>query len=244
MEEIGVTYSWKIPWLSDYSESFFQINYHTVFHTWVVIGGIILFALAVRRRMGSIPGRLQIVAEMYVRAFDNLVTDSLEFESKEANRKYLPLIGTLFIFVALCNYIGFLPPTPLLGRIVPNWSGWSEPTSDLNTTLGLGIMGFCIVIYTAIRVKGLWGYIKSYAEPIFIMAPLNVVGEIAKVISISFRLFGNIKGGAIIILVVSFLVRYLVLPVPLSLFFVFFVGTVQAFVFTMLTLTYISVAIK
>ena len=76
------------------------------------------------------------------------------------------------------------------------------------------------------------------------MAPLNVVGEIAKVISISFRLFGNIKGGAIIILVVSFLVRYLVLPVPLSLFFVFFVGTVQAFVFTMLTLTYIAVAIK
>jgi len=74
--------------------------------------------------------------------------------------------------------------------------------------------------------------------------PLNVISEMSKVVSISFRLFGNIIGGSIIIVVVSTLVANVVLPVGLDLFFIFFVGTVQAFVFTMLTLTYIAVAIK
>src|SRR5690606_28978236 len=74
--------------------------------------------------------------------------------------------------------------------------------------------------------------------------PLNVIGEMAKVISISFRLFGNIIGGSIIIVVISYLIHYMLLPIGLDFFFIFFVGAVQAFVFTMLTLTYIAVAIK
>ncbi len=76
------------------------------------------------------------------------------------------------------------------------------------------------------------------------MAPLNIIGELAKVISISFRLFGNIMGGAIIIIVVSYLVYGILLPPLLNLFFGLFVGTVQAFVFTMLTLVYIAVQVK
>jgi F-type H+-transporting ATPase subunit a len=74
--------------------------------------------------------------------------------------------------------------------------------------------------------------------------PLNIIGEISKVVSISFRIFGNILGGAIIITVVSHLTFYFVFPIGLNLYFVFFVGLVQAFVFTMLTLTYIAVGIK
>ena len=76
------------------------------------------------------------------------------------------------------------------------------------------------------------------------MAPLNVIGELAKIVSISFRLFGNIMGGSIIILVVSYLTYSVIIPVPLYLFFGLFVGTVQAFVFTMLTIVYISVQVK
>jgi F-type H+-transporting ATPase subunit a len=77
----------------------------------------------------------------------------------------------------------------------------------------------------------------------FIMAPLNIIGELAKVISISFRLFGNIMGGSIIILVVSYLTFNLVTPPFLNAFFGAFVGTIQAFVFTMLTLVYIAVQV-
>ena len=78
----------------------------------------------------------------------------------------------------------------------------------------------------------------------FFMAPLNIIGELSKVVSISFRLYGNIMGGSIIILVVSDLVYGLVLPPALNAFFGLFVGTIQAFVFTMLTLVYISVQTK
>lgn len=78
----------------------------------------------------------------------------------------------------------------------------------------------------------------------FFMAPLNIIGELAKVVSISFRLYGNILGGAIIILVVSHLIYSLVLPPFLMCFFSLFIGTIQAFVFTMLTLVYISVQVK
>ncbi|MFP3927300.1 MAG: F0F1 ATP synthase subunit A, partial [Desulfobacteraceae bacterium] len=114
----------------------------------------------------------------------------------------------------------------------------------LNTPLSLGIMGFFIAHYAGIRAKGFKRYAKDYFEPIFLMAPLNMIGEIAKVVSISFRLYGNIMGGAIIVLVVSHLVYSLILPPFLIAFFSLFIGTIQAFVFTMLTLVYISVQVK
>ena len=105
-------------------------------------------------------------------------------------------------------------------------------------------MGFLIAHYAGIKTKGFKQYLKEYCEPIFFMAPLNVIGELAKVVSISFRLYGNIMGGAIIILVVSHLVYSLVFPPFLVLFFGLFVGSIQAFVFTMLTLVYISLQVK
>ena len=83
----------------------------------------------------------------------------------------------------------------------------------------------------------------GYTEPFFVMAPLNIITEIANVVSLSFRLFGNILGGAIIVMVISFLTRYVILPVGLNIFFGIFVGTIQAFVFTMLSMTYLAVAI-
>ena len=98
---------------------------------------------------------------------------------------------------------------------------------------------------TALKVKGVWGHLKNYLHPgknpLFL---LDIIGELSKVVSISFRLFGNVLGGAIIILVVSSLVSYVVFPVGLNLFFGMFVGTIQAFVFTMLALTYIGVEIS
>ncbi|MDX9819903.1 MAG: F0F1 ATP synthase subunit A, partial [Desulfococcus multivorans] len=87
-------------------------------------------------------------------------------------------------------------------------------------------------------------YVKEYFQPIFFMMPLNVIGELAKVVSISFRLFGNIMGGSIIILVVSYLTYSIIFPPLLNAFFGLFVGTIQAFVFTMLTVVYISVQVR
>ncbi len=135
------------------------------------------------------------------------------------------------MFLTLSNRLGIIPH---LG----------EPTKDLNTPLSLGVMGFIIAHYAGIRAKGYKKYLKEYCEPIFFMMPLNVIGELAKIVSISFRLFGNIMGGSIIILVVSYLTYSLILPPFLYAFFGLFVGTIQAFVFTMLTVVYISVQVK
>lgn len=201
------------------------LNYETVFNTWLIMAVLIIVALVVRSGMKQFPGPLQRCAELYIKAMDNLTKETLETTS----RAYFPLVATMFIFLLLCNWLGIIP-------------GLSEPTKDLNTPLSLGIMGFFLTHTAAIRAKGIGPYLKEYAEPFFIMAPLNVIGELAKVVSISFRLFGNIMGGAIIILVVSGLVKSLVLPPFLYAFFGLFVGTVQAFVFTMLTITYIAVA--
>lgn len=203
------------------------VNYVTIINTWIIMAALIFIALIVRSRLQDTPGPLQRMAELYISAMDGLTKETLE----TTTRAYFPLVATLFIFLLLCNWWGIIP-------------GFDEPTKDLNTPLSLGIMGFFLTHTAAIRQKGIVAYLKEYTEPFIIMAPLNMVGELAKVVSISFRLFGNIMGGAIIISVVSWMVYSVALPPFLYAFFGLFVGTVQAFVFTMLTITYIAVATK
>jgi len=225
MEEIGVVP--KIQQLWGIKIPMGGVNYVTVLMTWLVMAIIIIAALIIVRRLREVPTRFQLVVETLARFFDGLVKDALG----RSDRAYLPLIGTLFIYLCLSNWIGIIP-------------GLEEPTRDINTPLSLGIMGFFIWHSSGMRAKGIFGYIKEFFQPIFFMMPLNLVGEFAKVISISFRLFGNIMGGAIIIIVVSYLLHFLVVPILLNGFFGLFVGSVQAFVFTMLYLTYISVAVR
>ena len=175
-----------------------------------------------------VPQPLQVLGEIFVEQFYKLTEDALD---REKARKYGPLVCALFMFLLLSNWLGIIPHL-------------EEPTKDLNTPLSLGLMGFVIAHYAGIKSKGFKNYAKEYFQPIFFMMPLNLIGELAKIISISFRLFGNIMGGSIIILVVSYLSYNIILPPFLNGFFGLFVGTIQAFVFTMLTVVYISVQVK
>jgi F-type H+-transporting ATPase subunit a len=203
-------------------------NTDTIIMTWIVMAALICFGFLATRKAGLIPNPFQVVAEIFVSIFYGFTRDTL---GEDLAKKYSPLICSLFMFLLLCNWLGVIPKL-------------SEPTKDLNTPLGLGIMGFIIAHYSGIKVKGFTNYIKEYFQPIFFMAPLNVISELAKVVSISFRLYGNIMGGAIIILVVSHLVYGLIVPPFLVIFFGLFVGSIQAFVFTMLTLVYISLQVN
>jgi len=251
METIGERLIWHYVPHTEIPIPMGGVNVLTIFNTLCVM--LILWALmwlGVRRR-ALIPGRGQMALEMFVSTFDGLVTSSLELPTREANRKFFPLIACLFAFLILSNYMGFFP-----------LHYFEEPTADINCTLALGVMVIGIATYCGAKAKGPVGYFEELLGPMWTQEgatgmakfagkasalfffPLNIIGELAKVISISFRLFGNIIGGSIIILVVSTLVYNTVLPVGLDLFFVFFVGAVQAFVFTMLALTYIAVAIK
>lgn len=203
-------------------------NLEAMLMTWIVICLLLLFGWACSRRRGIVPNRFQVVGELLISKMYELTEDAM---GKELAKTYSPLICALFLFLVLCNWLGILPHL-------------EEPTKDLNTPLSLGLMGFAIAHYVGIKTKGFKDYIKEYFAPMFFMMPLNLIGELAKVVSISFRLFGNIMGGSIIILVVSYLTYSIVLPPFLNAFFGFFVGAIQAFVFTMLTIVYIATQAK
>ena len=196
--------------------------------TWLVFGLLILLGFFARRKKSILPRPVQALGELIVSLLYDLTEDAL---GKKLAQKYAPLVCALFMFLLLSNWLGIIPHL-------------EEPTRDLNTTLGLGLIGFFLAHYAGIKTKGFKAYSKEYFQPIFFMMPLNLIGELAKIVSISFRLFGNILGGSIIILVVSYLTFSLVLPPFLYAFFGLFVGTIQAFVFTMLTVVYISVQVK
>lgn len=211
--------------LGDYKMTF---NLEPIVMTWIVMACLITFGLFATRKKGVVPHSMQVLGELFVSQLYGLTEDTL---NKEMAKTYGPLTCALFMFLVVSNWLGIIPHL-------------EEPTKDLNTPLGLGIMGFVIAHFAGIRSKGIKNYLKEYCAPIFFMAPLNVIGELAKVISISFRLFGNIMGGSIIILVVSYLTYSVLLPPLLNAFFGLFVGTIQAFVFTMLTIVYISLQVK
>ena len=224
MGELGRIHQLIIPFLGHN----ITVNLEVVAMTWVVILLLLLFGYAASRKRNIRPRPIQVLGELFVNQLYTLTEDALD---RELAKKYAPLICALFMFLVLSNWLGILPHL-------------EEPTKDLNTPLSLGLMGFVIAHWAGIRSKGFKAYASEYFQPMFFMMPLNVIGELAKIISISFRLFGNIMGGSIIILVVSYLTYSVILPPFLNAFFGLFVGTIQAFVFTMLTVVYISVQVK
>jgi F-type H+-transporting ATPase subunit a len=224
MDELGLIHQLVIT-LGGYG---ITINIEAVLMSWIAYSALIVFGLLATRKRDLIPRPLQVVGELLVGQLYQLTEDAMD---KEKAEKYGPLVVSLFLFLVLSNWLGVIPHL-------------DEPTKDLNTPLALGIMGFVIAHYVGIKSKGFKAYVSEYFQPFFIMMPLNIIGEVAKIVSISFRLFGNIMGGSIIILVVSYLSYSLVLPPFLNAFFGLFVGTIQAFVFTMLTIVYISVQTK
>ena len=224
MEELGRIHQLIIP----FNGHNLTFNLEAILMMWIVIILLLIFGFLSTRKKAVLPEPLQVLGELFVEQFYALTEDTL---GKEMGKTYSPLICALFLFLLISNWLGIIPHM-------------IEPTKDLNTPLSLGLMGFFIAHYAGIKAKGIKKYASGYFEPIFFMMPLNLIGELAKVVSISFRLFGNIMGGSIIILVVSYLTFSIITPPFLNAFFGLFVGTIQAFVFTMLTVVYISVQVK
>jgi F-type H+-transporting ATPase subunit a len=224
MGELGRIHQLIIP-VFGYSMTF---NLEVILMTWIAFAAIVALGLITAHKRSMVPESMQVFGELLVSNLYKLTEDALD---KEMAKKYGPLICALFLFLLVSNWLGIIPHL-------------DEPTKDLNTPLSLGLMGFVIAHAAGIRKKGFKNYASEYFQPIFFMAPLNIIGEFAKIVSISFRLFGNIMGGSIIILVVSYLTYSILLPPFLYAFFGMFVGTIQAFVFTMLTVVYISVQVK
>ncbi len=218
------------------THDFWTIQAETLISTWIILGLIMLACLYISRCLQNENSLVRWAVVEYVRSFVNLIAQSL----KSCPIYHLAMIGSFFTFILICNTIQFIP-----------WL--EEPTKDINTTLALGIISFLYVHSSSIQVNGFWHYIKHYFEPFFIMFPLHIIGNISTVISLSFRLFGNIFGGYIIISLYNSVLSGSAVLQTLGIvsgvnFFIFLVfgiaeGLIQAFVFTMLTLTYLSMEI-
>lgn len=230
-------HQWLIGPFFGIEHSFLRINKSTVIYTWITLL-IIAIVLFIGRYFVSRKNSVgYFITISLVQFFIDLVNQALP----KFSFNHFTFITTTFCFVLACNLLSIIP-----------WM--EEPTTDLNTTLALGFISFFYTQWASIKVMGLWPYIKGYFSPFFILFPLNVIGRLATVVSISFRLFGNIFGGSIISSIYFNAIqgRFLLeliglisgLNLILMLFFGFFEGFLQAFVFSMLSLTYLSIALQ
>lgn len=175
--------------------------------------------------------------------FTDMVT-----KDRELSKKFLPLVATFFIFIVTANLLELIPG--FLGSIFVNVN-YNEvpllrsPNSDLTTTLALAIVSVAAIQYFSIRTLGIKGYISKFLNfktPLmFIFGFFELLSELVKILSFSFRLFGNIFAGEVLLLIIAFLIPYLI-PLPFMILEIF-VGAVQAFIFAMLTLTFIKTSI-
>jgi len=197
----------------------------TVVNTWIVMIVLSVVFIVLGKRLQVRPTRMQNALEWIVEAIDGLIRDMIPHHS----RLFLPIVGTLAVFIAATNLAGLIP-------------GLRSPTTDLNTPLALAIVVFFSVHYYGIHQKGLVGHLRHYVEPIFILLPIEIASEFARTMSLTFRLFGNILGEEIVIAVL-FLILPVLIPVPMMLFSIF-TSLIQAYLFTMLTVVYISGAVR
>ena len=220
-----------------FNHPFFSVNSNTIINTWIVLGALILLIALARWSLNYKSSAGRYIVLSYIRSFVDLCSQSFGHFSFS----HTAFIVSIFTFIILCNCIAVLP-----------WV--EEPTKDLNTTLALGILSFMYIQIAAIKNHGFLGYLKEYFLPFFFMFPLHVIGKISTIISISFRLFGNIFGGATIVhiytavLQTSWLLELGGLLSGINIlvvgFFILFEGFLQAFVFTMLTMTYLAIALS
>lgn len=209
----------------------------TMRNAWIVMAFIAFLCLFLTHRMQKIPKGKQALAEKAVIMIENLVDNTMG----SGCRAFAPYIATLMM-------------SSLFGSLASLF--WMRPvTADLNTTLGWALITFVLITYNKIKFGGIKGYLKGFLEPVFVMAPLNVLSEVATPVSMSFRHFGNMAGGLVISTLLLGALEVLsnavlgFLPVPLlqiglpgilSLYFDCFTACMQAFIFSMLTMAYVG----
>jgi F-type H+-transporting ATPase subunit a len=201
--------------------------------SWIVMAILVGLALwlrhSLRRPIEEKPNRVQATLDALI----GLLREQLgaSFSSEELGRRLFPFISTLFLFVLVSNWLSVIPYL-------------KSPTQDLNVTAGLALLVFVMSHTLAIRRRGLGRYLKGLAEPYPFLLPLNVIGEVARPLSHSFRLFGNVFAGGVMVTVIMAKFAPVGIPVIFTAFYGLFVGAIQAFVFAILAVAYINVAVE
>lgn len=201
-----------------------------LFHFLLIVAIIVILALISTKSLQLVPRCMQNIMEAYLSGVIAIGKDTMG--SEELARKYLPLIATLGFVVFLGNIIGLIP-------------GFESPTSSLNLTLSLTLCVFVYYHFEGIRKNGLIGYLKHFMGPVKVLAPfmflVEIVSHLSRIVSLSFRLFGNIKGDDVFLLVMLTLLPFLTPMVPYAL--LTFMAILQTFIFMVLSYVYLAGAV-
>jgi len=187
-----------------------------------------LLSFLATRKLSIYPGRMQHVFEVVLGGIRNLVLDVMG----PAGLKFFPLIATVAIFILTANLLGIIP-------------GFESPTSSLNTTVSIAVVVVVLTHVVGIRVHG-FKYVKQFLGPVWwlspIMLPIELVSHLARPLSLSVRLFGNIMGEDLVAAIILLLVPFLV-PLPVFVLMIF-TSIIQTLVFVMLSMIYIQLAME
>jgi F-type H+-transporting ATPase subunit a len=197
---------------------------------------VMTLGLVMRRKVTSgVPGKLQLIWELLVEQVSDLAASAIGPEG-------LPFVGmglTIGLFILVCNWLAFIPSGDP-GFIAP-------PTGDVNLPLALALIVFFTVHYNSVKARGVGGYFKHYAQPYAALTPINIIEEITKPITLTFRLFGNIFSGVLMISVIVTLIPPYLSWIGLAIWKPFdelFIGAIQAFIFALLTIMYLGMGMS
>jgi len=207
----------------------FAHTYPHVIYTWVVMAFLIGVAFLATRGISLVPQKLQNVFEMLISRLEEFMVGI----TGEEGRWLLPLTATLFIFIAVSNLVGLIP-------------GFLPPTANLNTTLACALIVFVFTHVIGIKYHGV-AYIKHFLGPVWWLMPvifiIEVIGHLARILSLSLRLFGNMMGHELVLTILFLLAGAFFVPLPIMAMGIF-VALVQAFVFFLLSVMYFTGAME
>jgi F-type H+-transporting ATPase subunit a len=211
------------------------VNPDIIWSSLIAAALVLALGFAVRHKATKgVPGKLQLAYETIVEQIRELADSSIGTEG----RRFVPLAVTLFLFILICNWFEILPNT---GN---NWL--PTPTGDVNLPLAMALMVIIWVHVESVRARGWRGYFSHYAQPYKAMIPINIIEELTKPITLTFRLFGNIFSGGLMVVVMatllpsyaSFVGQMVWKPFDLG------IGLIQAFIFALLTILYFGMAMS
>ena len=224
--EVGQQFYWHLGNLNLHGQVFIS--------SWVVIGALLALVVVGTRKMEQDPTGVQNLLEFLWVYLRDLAREQI---GEKAYRDWLPFIGTLFLFIFVCNWGGALIPWKLIE--LPNGE-LGAPTADINTTVAMALLVSLAYFYAGLSRKGL-RYFEYYVEPTPIMLPFKIIEDFTKPLSLSFRLFGTILADELVVGVLAFLVPVIV-PLP-AMFLGLFTSAIQALIFATLAANYIGEAV-
>ena len=196
--------------------------YDSVAVTWVIMAALVLLSkILVRNLRVEDPGKAQLFLESSIGFLRDFFLDLVGEEGKN----YIPYLISTSVFIGAANLIGIV--------------GFVPPTKDLNMTAALAVISIAVIEYAGFHKKGARGFLKSFAEPVAVILPINILEIFIRPISLCMRLFGNVLGSFVVMELIKLVVP-VIIPIPFSFYFDIFDGVIQAYVFVFLTALFIK----